>query len=115
MLTVGASSRTGEKFEEALRVNAPVSVGGLYAAREASFTPALKNTGALTGELILTEDGTDIAFDACESLVNSSEVSGKIAFLQRGTCDFEVKLENAQTAGAIAAVVFNNQASLIIM
>jgi subtilisin family serine protease len=115
VLTVGASSRTGEKFEEALRVNAPVSVGGLYAAREASFTPALKNTGALTGELILTEDGTDIAFDACESLVNSSEVFGKIAFLQRGTCDFEVKLENAQTAGAIAAVVFNNQASLIIM
>ena len=115
VLTVGASSRTGEKFEEALRVDAPDSIGGLYAAREASFTPALKNAGPVTEELILAEDDSDIAFDACEPLVNSTELSGKIAFLQRGTCDFQVKLENAQGAGAIAAVVFNNQANLVIM
>jgi subtilisin family serine protease len=115
VLTVGASSRSGEKFEEALRVNAPASVGGLYAAREASFTPALKDAGVLTEELILADDASDIAFDACESLVNGNELSGKIAFLQRGTCDFEIKLKNAQTAGAIAVVVFNNQADLVIM
>jgi subtilisin family serine protease len=116
VLTVGASSRTGEKFEEALQVNAPVSIGGLYAAREAGFTTALKTSGPITEELILTDDGSgDSTFDACDPLANGAEVSGKIAFLQRGLCDFEDKLKHAQEAGAIAAVVMNNQEDLIIM
>ena len=34
-------------------------------------------------------------------------VDGKVALLQRGTCDFGVKVENAQAAGAVAAVIFN--------
>lgn len=35
-------------------------------------------------------------------------LAGKIAFIQRGECTFEDKLNNAQAAGAIAAVVYNN-------
>ena len=34
-------------------------------------------------------------------------VSGKIALMQRGTCDFVVKVENAEAAGAIGSVIFN--------
>lgn len=118
VLTVGASSRTGQKFEEAMRVNAPSNVAGDYAAREASFTPALRDAGPVTEELIRVDDGdgsTGSTFDACSPLSNSSAMEGKIAFLQRGNCDFQVKLKNAENAGAIAAVVFNNQADLIIM
>ena len=118
VLTVGASSRTGEKFEEAMRVNAPGNLAANYAAREASFTPALKEVGPITAELVLVDDG-DAAFgtlyDACEPLVNGNEIADKVALLQRGICDFEVKLRNVEAAGAAAALVFNNQSDLIVM
>src|SRR5690606_32389840 len=32
---------------------------------------------------------------------------GNIALLQRGTCSFQVKAENAQAAGAAGAIIFN--------
>lgn len=37
--------------------------------------------------------------------------AGKIAFILRGECNFEDKLNNAQTAGAVAAVVYTHEAS----
>ena len=37
----------------------------------------------------------------------NSLVEGKVALIQRGSCDFVVKAQNAEAAGAVAAVVFN--------
>jgi hypothetical protein len=34
-------------------------------------------------------------------------IAGKIALIQRGTCDFGLKVVNAQTAGAVAVIIFN--------
>ncbi len=36
-----------------------------------------------------------------------STVTGRIALLQRGTCSFGIKVANAEAAGAVGAVVFN--------
>ena len=44
---------------------------------------------------------------ACSSLPANS-LTGMIALIFRGTCFFEVKLDNAQAAGAIGAVVYDN-------
>jgi Zn-dependent M28 family amino/carboxypeptidase len=37
----------------------------------------------------------------------SSLVAGKVALIQRGTCTFALKALNAEAAGAVAAVIFN--------
>jgi subtilisin family serine protease len=123
VLTVGAATRQGTQFQEALKVDAPVNVAGRYVQREATFTPPLRDEGRITASLVLVDDGVSIigqgafgtTFDACEPIVNEDEVSGRIAFIQRGTCDFVVKLQNAEAAGAIAAVVFDTQAEPITM
>lgn len=123
VITTGASSREGEHSLEAMEVTAPSSIAGKYAVREASFTPPLIDRDPIEGQLVLVDDdstgtvdgSTGTTFDACQSLVNSSEVSGNIAFIQRGGCDFDVKVANAESAGAIAVVVFNLSGAPIVM
>ncbi len=46
---------------------------------------------------------------ACSSLPAGS-LQGSIAFIARGTCLFEAKLNNAQAAGAVAAVLYTDAA-----
>ena len=47
----------------------------------------------------------------CSAVSNSAEISGKIAIIDRGDCDFSAKVYNAQQAGAIAAIVVNRQSA----
>lgn len=123
VITTGASSRDGQHSLEAMEVSSPSSLAGKYAVKEANFTPPLADRDPLDGQLILVDDdntatidgSTGTTFDACQSLVNASEVSGNVALIQRGGCDFDVKVANAESAGAIAAVVFNLSGAPIVM
>lgn len=123
VLSVGVSSRTGTKYERGLRVDGPSSLEGNYIIREGTFTRPLSDSGTVEGELVLVNDGvasisgaeTGTTYDACEDIANGNDISGKIAFLQRGICTFEEKLRSVQNAGAVAAVVFNNEGGLIDM
>ena len=60
--------------------------------------------------MALAVDAADAAgpstTDGCSAI--TSNVSGKIALLDRGTCGFAIKVKNAQDAGAIAVVVGQN-------
>jgi minor extracellular serine protease Vpr len=47
---------------------------------------------------------------ACSALPSGS-LKNSIALIERGTCNFSVKVDNAASAGAIAAVIYNNVAS----
>lgn len=115
VITAAASSRDGQRFEEALEVISPPTIAGKYAVKEASFTSPLIDLDPIEASLILVDDNDEVlddgsagtTFDACEPLVNGSEVSGNIAFIQRGGCSFEIKIANAEDAGAIAVLVFN--------
>ena len=118
VITAAASSRDGTHSLEAMQVTAPSSVADRYAVREASFTPALKDRDPIEEQLILVDDDDDTAGtanDACQPLINDSELSGRIAFIQRGGCDFDVKIQNAANAGAIAALVYNIAGDPIVM
>jgi Zn-dependent M28 family amino/carboxypeptidase len=60
--------------------------------------------------LVLPRDSSS----GCEGLVTTGEPgdfagfpAGNIALLQRGTCTFEDKVENAAAAGAVGAIIFN--------
>jgi len=77
-----------------------------FRAQGAEFGPALDASG-LNGILAVANDGVGTTSDACEALTGS--LTGKIAIVDRGTCDFTVKVKNAQNAGAIAAIVANNR------
>lgn len=123
VLSVGASTRTGTRVAEATRVNRPEAVARDYETKEASFTPRLAERGPITGTLALVNDGDILTpdgeigtvFDGCTALLNGDEVSGNIAYIQRGGCDFDTKISNAQEAGAVAVLVFSNDQALQVM
>lgn len=122
-LTVGAASRAGTRFDEAIKITAPTQIAGSYRAKEAGFTRRLRTTGPVSTQLILVNDGVlaisgssiGTTYDGCEAIQNGVALSGKVAFLQRGICTFQVKLHNAEAAGAKAAIVFSDADDLILM
>ena len=54
------------------------------------------------------DDGAAPGSDACTALVNGAQIQGRIALVDRGTCNFTVKVKNAQDAGAIGVIVVDN-------
>jgi subtilisin family serine protease len=123
VITAAASSRDGQSSTEALEITLPQSIAGLYAVKEANFTPALAERGPIDGVLVLVDDDDDTlddgsagtTSDACEPLANSVDIAGNIVLIQRGGCTFDVKVANAADAGAIAALVYNIAGDPIVM
>ena len=86
-----------------------------YPAVESAFSTAnlLQNVGPKTGDVVYYDDGT-LTHEACTGApVNS--VAGKVALIDRGNCNFTVKVLNAQAAGAIAVIMVNNVAGAPII
>jgi hypothetical protein len=88
-------------------VDAPSSAAGGYQAAGANFGPAPDATG-VSGDIVLVDDGVAAVTDGCTPLVGFP--AGAIALVDRGTCGFVVKAQNAQAAGATAMIVGNNVA-----
>ena len=93
-----------------LDVNSPSLIAGSYPATEATFGPGLPTT-PITADIVLVIDNLAPINNACDNITNGSSISGKIAMIDRGDCNFTNKVENAQTEGALAVIIVNNVAS----
>ncbi|MCC6815052.1 MAG: T9SS type A sorting domain-containing protein [Saprospiraceae bacterium] len=83
-------------------VNSPTTIAGEKNFGNSAFGADL-TTGLWTGDCAIAESIT-----ACATLTNAAAINGKIAVIDRGSCNFDVKCLNAQNAGAIAVVVLNH-------
>jgi len=123
VLTVGASTQSGNRFEEAIEVTGPETLVQLMAMKEASFTPPLRDRDSVEEELIAVDDGqaflTDGSAgsvrDACEALENAADLQGHIVLIERGGCEFQEKFDRVERAGAIAAIVYTRSGEPIVM
>jgi hypothetical protein len=91
-------------------INTPAALGS-YRVGTAAFGPLLSSPG-ITGDVVVGLDPADAAgpstTDGCSAL--TTNLTGKIGLLDRGTCGFVVKVKNAQNAGAIAVLIADNAA-----
>lgn len=96
-------------FRLQFMVTAPASIAGSYAAVEGQLGPSFP-ASLLSGKLVVVNDGSAMPTTACATgvLANAADVQGNIAVIDRGGCNFSVKILAAQKAGAVAAVVVNN-------
>ena len=75
---------------------------------QATGAPAAPTMG--TSPMARTGTATSVD-DACSALPAGS-LAGKAALIRRGTCTFYLKARNAEAAGAVAVVLYNNVAGL---
>lgn len=111
-----AASQTGRNgFSIALMVTGPAPV-------PANLAPVLVNegTGGVTfGATIpgttplLISSGINTTSDGCAAYP-ANAFAGGIAVIRRGTCSFTIKTNNAAAAGAVAVVIANNAAGVIL-
>jgi photosystem II stability/assembly factor-like uncharacterized protein len=101
----GVTGTTAFVTNARVTVNSPGSIAGNYQVTLAAFGPTLTS---VSGNLVLVNDATAAPNQGCSSLTNGTSINGKIAVVQRGGCNFTVKVKNAQDAGAIAVLVVNN-------
>ncbi|MES2858344.1 MAG: PA domain-containing protein [Pseudomonadota bacterium] len=94
-----------------LNVTAPPAIAGGYRYGAATFGPAATSAN-FSGAVVLGVDPSDASgastTDGCSPL--TSDVAGKIALIDRGTCGFVIKVKNAQNAGATAVIIADNAA-----
>lgn len=98
-----------------IQVNSPASIAGPRAATTNVFEgtdriPVPVAPNGITSDLVLVQNGPNPPGynSACQPPSNPFDISGKIALIKRGGCFFNLKVKNAQDAGATAVIVMDS-------
>ncbi|WP_051293912.1 PA domain-containing protein [Pseudoduganella violaceinigra] len=80
----------------------------------ASFGAPLPSSGAWGSVAVVATQPGETG-PGCDpfNAANATAVKGKVALISRGACAFVQKVKNAQNAGAIGAILYNNAAGAI--
>ncbi len=81
--------------------------GTAYAAVPATFGP---QSASVSAQLVLYLDNAGGPSLACAAPFNAAALNGRIALIDRGSCNFTAKVQNAENAGAVAVIVVQNVA-----
>ena len=80
-------------------------VGGIHATGHANFGRQSADANLhIDLEVVHAEPA-----DGCSDITNGDALTGKIALIQRGVCDFVEQVLNAQNVEAAAVIVYNNR------
>jgi Zn-dependent metalloprotease len=88
-----------------LRIASPATLAGDDAVGQAAFGAAAGPSPELDVVAVVDTGGAD-PHDACEPLADT-RVAGRLAFADRGDCDFQTQAENVQAAGGAGLVIGN--------
>jgi Zn-dependent metalloprotease len=95
-------------------VTAPAAIAGVKSTGTAAFGPQTFFVAA--NNVVVVNDGTATPTLGCNAgFANATAIAGKIAYMDRGSCGFEVKVRNAQANGAIGVIIGNNAAGIANM
>ena len=88
-------------------INAPPSVAGPCDAAAASFGAGVHDD--VTAQVVAATDAAAASRPtAARRSPTPPHVTGKFVYVDRGTCTFDVKVDNAEAAGATGIVIGNN-------
>jgi subtilisin family serine protease len=107
VIAAGAQQSTtllGDTNITASNITTPIEAGA--ADNNTDIVPAL--TAPLAD--VTKWDSTGLGCTNGSAWPQAGVAAGKILIVQRGTCNFTVKVQNAQTAGAAALIVYNESA-----
>ena len=92
----------GPKSQSYLSYNAPSELVGRLpiVGVNTEFGPAI-STNPVTADVVLVDP-----IKGCTTLSNTN-LTGKIALIERGDCNFTVKFKSAQDKGAVGVIVYN--------
>jgi Zn-dependent M28 family amino/carboxypeptidase len=81
--------------------------GSDFLTMEYSGSGDVTGTVQATNDIILPPTATPSSTSGCEATDFAGFTPGNVALIQRGTCTFRQKAENAKAAGAVGVIIFN--------
>ncbi|CEP13145.1 hypothetical protein [Parasitella parasitica] len=114
--TVGQPSTSVDAFSVASVENSYYVSKDLKATgidHDILYTASNDDSKFANGEVVYGDMSGANGAEGCTSGSIDSAVSGKIALIQRGTCPFSDKVNNAVSAGAIGVIIYNNVAGAL--